>query len=258
MDAQALLVQWPSMSFLIKLQSRSCVAVWATFIFPWWVEGTASSQEVRLLFLLVRGTEKGPHAARRHSPPPLPCPRQARAPLQPALLLPPPLDAPVSLGSWGLEEQCPALISPLGTQTRETWGAYISMEPLQAVTFPLHVTHTSHITYTISQVYTGHTLHTIYTNILTLVYTHAEKPFTQKQAYYETFTFTQGLTDLHTQLHRQAHIPAHPGTHRTCTHSCARSQCTSTRPWVPMHWPFRNSRSGRGTRGSHQGEDHGF
>lgn len=60
-NAQALLVQWPSMSFLIKLQSRSCVAVWATFIFPWWVEGTASSQEVRLLFLLVRGTERKAH-----------------------------------------------------------------------------------------------------------------------------------------------------------------------------------------------------
>lgn len=94
MDAQALLVQWPSVSFLIKLQSRSCVAVWATFIFHWWVEGTASSQEMRLLFLLVRGTERKAHLLHEGILPPLPGPRQARAPLQPALLLPPPLDAP--------------------------------------------------------------------------------------------------------------------------------------------------------------------
>lgn len=129
-------------------------------------------------------------------------------------------------GSWGLEGQCPAPTSPLGTQTHKTWSAYRSMELLQTVTFPLHIIHTSHIAYTTSQVYTGHKLHTIYRNVLTLAYTYADKT-TQKRAY-ETFTFTQDLThlihtytDRHTALHTQAH---------------ATRACTLSALAVHMHW----------------------
>lgn len=66
MNAPSLLVQPSFVSFLIKLQSGSCGAFWATFIFAGWEEGTSGGGEVRLPFLFVLGDqEEGPRAALR-------------------------------------------------------------------------------------------------------------------------------------------------------------------------------------------------
>lgn len=149
MNAQALLVPWPSMSFLIKLQSRSCVAVWATFIFPWWVEGTASSQEVRLLFLLVRGTEKGPHTARRHSPRPFPAPARPGLRCSPRscslLLLTP--QSPSAPGGWRSSAQ---LSSHPWAPKHAKPGALISLWNFSRLSLSPFTSHTHH------------TLHTLY------------------------------------------------------------------------------------------------
>lgn len=234
MNAQALLVQWPSMSFLIKLQSRSCVAVWATFIFPWCVEGTASSQEVRLLFLWFVGPRERPTCCTKTFSPPLPCPRQARTPLQPALLLPPPLDAPVSLGSWGWRSSAQLSSYPWAPKPAKP-GALISLWNLSRLSLSPFTSHTHH------------TLHTLYHKCIQDIHC---IPFTQ--------TFSHLCTHMQKTIHtetslRNIHIYTRPeppaytvtqtGTHSCtprhtphCTHSCARSQCTSTRPWVPMHW----------------------
>lgn len=149
---------------------------------------------------------------------------------------PPPVPAPA--GSPAAPSSC---LAP-GTQTREACCPYLWGNPsrLPLPPTPRHTYHTLHT----SHVYTRHTLHTICTNVITLVYTQAEKTFTQLTKHIHIYT-RRGLTrihshtDMHTFLHTQAHT-AQARTPQRSRSAHARSLGN------PRTGSVRNGRSGRG------------